>query len=192
MLPTLLLVALAVGIAVARGGSLDNLARTRFGWTWVLFAGLALQLLFELWTPSGLSSPVRLAITLVSIAAVLLFLVANRHLPGSLVAAAGLGMNVSVIIANGAMPVSLDAARVAGISFSSFNELGIKHEILNAGTRLRWIADVIPIPNTQRIFSAGDFVLAAGLAILAYRCTLQGEEQPATQEPEVSPRSASG
>jgi hypothetical protein len=183
MLLALLLAMIAVGAAVTRGGSLDNLAGTRFRWTWVLFLGLAVQILFEIWTPAGFSSGVRLALTLATIAAVLVFLVANSHLPGALIAAVGLALNVLVISVNGAMPVSLHAARVAGITFDAFSQLGIKHEIANAATRLPWLADILPVPHTQKIFSAGDVVLAAGLAILAYRCTLTSNEG------EVSPRS---
>lgn len=188
MLLALLLAMIAVGVAVARGGSLDSLARTKFRWTWILFLGLAVQIFFEIWTPEGFPASARFALTLVTITAVLLFLVANRQLPGALIAAVGLALNVLVISVNGAMPVSLRAARVAGVNFDSFNQVGIRHEIADSATRLPWFADVLAIPHTHNIFSFGDVVLAAGLAILAYRCTLKGAEEEA---PRPSRRSTS-
>ncbi|MEA2460828.1 MAG: hypothetical protein QOH90_1005 [Actinomycetota bacterium] len=187
MLLALLVAIIAAGIAVARGGSLDNLARTRFRWTQVLFAALLLQILFEIWTPASFGPGLRLAVTLVSIAGVLIFLVLNRSIPGALLASIGLALNVLVITVNGAMPVSLHAADIAGISFSSFDNLGIKHEILTASTRLPWLADILPVPHTQKIFSFGDVVLAAGLALLAYNCAMR-----APREESAIPRAASG
>jgi hypothetical protein len=182
MLLALLVAIVAAGIAVARGGSLDNLARTKFEWTPVLFGALALQIVFEIWTPKSFGPGMRLAITLLSIAGVLLFLLLNRSLPGAVIAAVGLGLNVLVISVNGAMPVSLHAARIAGISFSSFDNLGIKHEILTSATKLPWIADILPVPHTQKIFSVGDVFLAAGLAVLAYSCALRDPEGSDTEE----------
>jgi hypothetical protein len=186
MLLALLIAILATVIALLRGGSLDNLARTRFRWTWIVFVGLVVQVFFELFVPDDFPGSARLAITLLSIGTILVFLLANKRLPGTLIASTGLGLNVLVIVVNGAMPVSLHAAKVAGISFGSFDQLGIKHEIMNGATRLRWLGDVIAIPHSQKIFSFGDVVLAAGLAILAYRCTLGADRSE-----EASPSSTS-
>ena len=55
-----------------------------------------------------------LAALIVSNVLVLAWLILNRSLPGLLIAAVGLLMNVAVISANGAMPVSEDAVRTAG------------------------------------------------------------------------------
>ena len=175
MLIALVAAVIAVVVGITRGGSLERLARTRFSWSWVLFAGLILQVGFQIGAPKGLRGSTDLWLTLASIAAVLFFLVANRNLPGTLVASVGLGMNALVIAVNGAMPVSRAAARVAGIDPGSFATPGIKHELLDAGTRLPWLADVLALPRLQTIFSIGDVVLGAGLAILAYRCTVAAE-----------------
>jgi hypothetical protein len=100
-------------------------------------------------------------------AAIVVFLVLNRHLPGMLLAGLGLAMNVVVIFTNGAMPVSLVAADIAGVE-TSLTE-GIGHEPMTSGTVLPWLGDVIPLPGLGVVISAGDVVLAAGLATLAYR-----------------------
>lgn len=178
-----MIVALAAAIAAAiagllRGGSLDRLAETRFAWTPLLFAALAVQLaaslLFEVEGAAGL------AIVLGTNAAVALFLLANRGLPGMTLAALGLLMNVAVIAANGAMPVSQRAAEIAGVSIAELDDAAPKHEAMNDSTALWPLADIIPIPGFRSIFSLGDVVLAAGIAVLVYRRTTRADA-PGTQ-----------
>lgn len=168
MLLALLITIVAGGVAVARGGSLERLARTRFSFAWLLFTGLIFQVVFDVWDPSWLSRGNALAVVLASYAAVLGFLVANNRLPGMLLAAIGLGLNVLVIGLNGAMPVSTEASRVAGIDPAEFRDVGVKHEILGPHTVTPWLADVLAIPGAQIVFSVGDVVLGAGLGRLVY------------------------
>ncbi|MFN2595096.1 MAG: DUF5317 domain-containing protein, partial [Actinomycetota bacterium] len=106
--------------------------------------------------------------------AALLF--ANRNLPGLAPAGLGLALNLPVIGLNGAMPVSVSAARDAGVK-ANLNDIGFKHERMDSATRLRFLGDVIPIPNSQQIFSAGDIVLALGIGWLVYRRTLGETER---------------
>ena len=95
------------------------------------------------------------------------FILANARIPGMLIAGLGLLMNVSVIVANGAMPVSADAADAAGLSPPTQSS-AFKHEQMNSETRVRWLGDVVPLPVLGEVWSAGDFVLAAGIARLIY------------------------
>ena len=160
--------AVSAAVAVRRGGSLSNLASTSFEWTGVLIAALAVQVAADLFAPSDLSSTGLLIVTYLVVAA---FVLRNRMLPGILIAAVGLAMNVLVISLNGAMPVSRWAADIAGAE-SVGNEIGIKHEIADQQTTLPLLGDVIPLPEMGRVISPGDVVLAAGIAILVYRRTL--------------------
>jgi Family of unknown function (DUF5317) len=171
---------------LVRGGSLDGLAATRFRFLWLLFVGFVVQVAFGLWNPPWLSETGELAIVLASNLLVAVFLAANVHLPGTLVAAAGLALNALVIAANGAMPVSLEAADVAGVDREA-SDFGIKHEVLNDDTVLPWIADVIPIPGLSMLISAGDVVLAAGIGWLVYRRTLEDPDSKPSQggSPEI-------
>ena len=164
----LVVAAVSAAVAVRRGGSLSNLASTSFEWTGVLIAALVLQVAAELFAPSDISSTGLLVVIYLAVAA---FVLRNRMLPGILIAVAGLAMNVLVISLNGAMPVSRWAADIAGVE-SVGNEIGIKHEIADPQTTLPWLGDVIPLPETRRVISAGDVVLAAGIAMLVYRRTL--------------------
>lgn len=166
----ILVLIVAVGAALygfARGGSLDGLANTRFRYVWVLFLGLVIQAGFGMWDPAWLTDTGALVIVLVSNAAVALFLAINRHVPGMLIAAFGLLLNVAVIAPNGAMPVSLTAAELAGGDAPA--EFGLKHEILTNDTVFPWLADVIPVPGMRSLLSVGDVVLAAGIGFLVYR-----------------------
>ena len=110
----LLVAILAVVVALLQGGSLERLAGTNFRAVPLLLLGLALQIVFGFWSPSWLTDASGLAILIGSNALVLGWLIVNRALPGLLIAAVGLLMNLAVISANSAMPVSGDAVRAAG------------------------------------------------------------------------------
>lgn len=174
---------------LVRGGSLEPLARTDFRYPSILFAGLFVQAGFGIWDPAWLPDTGDLVVLLASNAAVVVFLAINRHLPGMLLAALGLALNVVVITANGGMPVSLEAAQLAGLEGDSPN-LGIKHEVLGPDTVFPWIADVIPLPGLNIVISVGDVVLAAGIGWLVYKRTL--EEDPSDEQESATPAATSG
>jgi hypothetical protein len=161
----LVVIALSAVVALARGGSLDRLAETEFRLGPLLLLALIIQFGLDLWNPPWLSETGDLAVLLVTNLAVAIFLFVNRHLPGMLLAAAGMLLNVIVITANGGMPVSERAAEIARMPIT---EVGIKHELLNDQTRLPWIADVIPVPVVRRVISPGDIILMSGIALLVY------------------------
>lgn len=178
----LLVLAIAAVVALVRGGSFHNLARTEFRWSWLLLAALVTQLVFDYWDPEWLSDGGGLAVILLTNAAVAVFLARNWEIPGMGLAAVGMLLNVVVIAANGAMPVSLRAAEAAGLEGPP-REPGVKHEILTDDTVLPWLADVIPLPVLERLISVGDVVLAAGIAWLVYaRMTADRESEGATPE----------
>ncbi len=168
VLLALLLAALAGIVAMFRGGSLQRVAETRFSWVWLLFAGFGLQLGFQIWNPEWLTDGWKLTITLLSISGVLAFLVLNRNLAGTLIAALGLTLNVAVISLNGAMPVSLEAVERAGLDPAELSEPGIKHEILDRNTVAPFLGDVLALPLLNQILSVGDIFLAVGFARVVY------------------------
>lgn len=163
---TVAAVTLAVAIlALARGGSLEAIANTRFRAGWVLFTGLVAQLALDVWRPEWLPEGGELGVLLGSNALVAAFLIVNRRLPGMALAGVGLLLNVAVIGSNGAMPVDRNAVAGIGITMEG---AGPKHEPLHDGTVLPWLADVIPVTPTREILSVGDVVLAGGIARLVY------------------------
>jgi hypothetical protein len=81
----------------------------------------------------------------------------------------GLVLNAAVVAANGAMPVSIDAAFRAGVPTGDIAAgLDARHEIAGRGTVWRRLGDVIPVPLPARpeVVSPGDVLVAAGLAEL--------------------------
>ena len=173
---SVLAVAAVAGLyGLIRGGSLDGVAATKFRFLWLLFAGFVLQIGFSLWNPVWLTETGEIAVLVTSNLLVAAFLTANVRLPGMLFAAAGLVLNMLVIASNGAMPVSLEAADVAGTDLETA-DFGIKHEPLGDDTVFPWLGDVIPLPGLSTLISAGDIVLALGLGRLVYRRTLAEDE----------------
>ena len=166
---TLAVLAVAVLVSVVRGGQLRRVADADLRLGWVLFLGVALQVGVDLaaaqgWLPdAGLSG---WSLLLVSQLLVVVFLVANRHLPGVWLVAAGLALNAAVMAANRAMPV--DPSAIAALGIGEVAVPAGKHTLLTAETHLPWLADIIPVPFLRSIVSVGDLVLAAGLLPLTH------------------------
>jgi hypothetical protein len=157
-----LVVALLIGWA--RGGSLDRLGALPLRQRYLAVSALAAQVVGTL-----VGGPFFLIGLIVSGGLVLLFLSRNRGIRGTGLAALGLCANVLVIGANGAMPVSADAAGRAGVSVQSLlTGADARHRLAGTDTRLRQLGDVIPVPLPLRpeVVSPGDVLLAAGLAQL--------------------------
>lgn len=159
--------AVAVVVSLLRGGSLRRLADSDLRWPWLLFLGVAIQVAVDLAAARGAIGGVpSYAGIAMSQAAVLIWVLANRRLPGMALIGLGLLMNVAVIGANGAMPVDTEAIRRLGVEDATVAPG--KHEPMTPDTRLAWLADVIPVPPIRTIVSAGDVVLAVGVAALVH------------------------
>ena len=82
-------------------------------------------------------------------------------------AGVGVLMNFSVIALNGGMPVLVGAAEAAAGCQGGTPAIAesYKHVLLDATTRLSFLADVIPIRmfNQGQVVSLGDVFLAVGL-----------------------------
>lgn len=89
----------------------------------------------------------------------------NRERPGALLVSVGLVLNTAVLMLNGGMPVSADAAARAGddAQVSTFGA-----EIVTADARLGWLGKAVPIafPPRPEVVSPGDLAVAAGLGLV--------------------------
>jgi hypothetical protein len=157
-----LLCALALGWA--RGGSLDRLGmlplRSRRLVVGALLAQVGGTVVGGPFYPAGLVA---------SAALVVAFLVRNRGIRGTGLVALGLAANALVVGVNGAMPVSPQAAARAGVGVQDLLVgADARHELADDGTRLLWLADVVPVPLPLRpeVVSPGDVLVAAGLGQL--------------------------
>ena len=166
--------AIAVGLVLSllTGGSVRALAREPLKGEAVLILLLPIQLLWP-----GIAARLGLECTistiiwlfLMAVLAIVLFLNGSRRW---MLAVAGLGiaLNVLVIGANGAMPVSIKATSEMGVPRDTAREelaSDCLHEELNADTRLAPLADIVTVsgPPWQRgVISVGDVVLAFSLA----------------------------
>ncbi len=164
-----LVLAVATGIVIgfARRGSFANLGRTHLRGVALVFAGVALQLGSTAAERADLSWP-PLTLVLASFALTFAFAALNWRLPGMTLLALGALMNFVVIAANAGMPVSLDALERAGLGnpFEGGAVTKGAHHALDDGSRLTFLADVIPIRVTANVVSAGDIVIWAGLLLL--------------------------
>lgn len=164
---TLLVVIVAVVLSLLRGGRLRRLADAPIRATGLLVTGLALQVGVDVTAAQGLvGGAVNGAVLVLSQVLVVGWVVANRYRAGMPLILLGLLMNLTVIAANGAMPVDLDAVTGAG-GASSLIASG-KHEPLTEASRLAFLADIFAIRLLRTVVSAGDVVLAAGLIPLSH------------------------
>ena len=157
-----LLGALVVGWA--RGGSLEQLGDLPLRDRWLVLAALAAQALGAV--VGGPAYPAGLVLSALLAVA---FLLRNRGTRGTGLVGLGLVANALVVGANGAMPVSVEAASRAGVSLVAV-QVGedLRHELLDEDTRLPWLADVVPVPlpRVAQVVSPGDVLVAAGVGQL--------------------------
>ena len=157
-----LLVAVAAGMLA--GGSLERLGRLTLRSRGLVAGAVGAQVIGTV--VGGPLYPVGLIVSAGLVAA---FLSRNRGIRGTGLLATGLLANALVVGANGAMPVSREAAGRAGTPIQDIL-LGEdpRHEVADRDTRLPWLGDVIPVPLPYRpeVVSPGDVAVAAGIAQL--------------------------
>jgi len=174
-----LLLALAVGhLAGGRAGGLTGgrtggLTGVALSGTHLLVAAFVVQILEPLTSrvvPGAY--PIALA---VSATLMTQFVSRNVSVPGVPLAGVGLLLNAAVVLVNGAMPVSLDAAARAGIAAERLDlAADPRHEPLGDATRLALLADIAPapLPGRPEVVSPGDVLLAAGVGLFVVSAML--------------------
>jgi hypothetical protein len=158
---------IALAMAVIRGGRLTNLGDIELRAWWLLLIALGLQV-GTVWLPdSNWAEGLGLAMVLVSYGLLMTLVLLNRNRPGMWLAGLGVLMNFTVIAVNGGMPVMAEAAEVASGFTVTVPDLSgsFKHVLLDSGSRLTALADVIPIRigGLGQVISLGDVFLAVGL-----------------------------
>lgn len=146
---------------------LSRLARVRVRAVRLLLAAAVVQVGTAALAPGW--APARAFALVLTAVLVGLFLVGNARLPGVPLMALGLLLNLAVISANGAMPVSVPAAAAAGLSRDDLRlHRDAMRERVSTDTRLRLLADVVPValPRWPQVVSAGDVLVASGVGLL--------------------------
>ena len=151
----------------ATGGSLAGLLGNRLRALWLLWLAAAVQV-GEL-SIRAVGRDLRLPLLAVTFALAGAWLALNlpgrpRVMKGAACAAlAGAAANGLAIAANGRMPYSPAAARLAHIPVGSATP---KNVAAGPGSHLTALGDIIPVPVLHAIVSAGDILIVAGAIIL--------------------------
>jgi hypothetical protein len=167
----LLLVALLIGLlaGLATGGKLGNVANLNIRWPWLVVAALVVR---EVAVFSPLSGVEGVQYVYVAALAALVAWTAWHafRLRGALIVAVGAGLNLVVVIANGArMPVAADLAGRLAMR----GHIG-QYAVMGSGTNLGWLGDWIGVPGPLGgAYSPGDVVIAIGIATVAFFGTRQ-------------------
>lgn len=188
MLLVLIVVLAALVVGRLAGGTPARLGALPLGSRRLVVLALAVQLVGAV--VGGPAYGVGLA---VSAALVVAFLSRNRGLRGTGLIALGLLANALVVGANGAMPVSAEAAGRAGTGTGALVAgTDPRHELSGSQTRLPWLADVVPVPLPRfpLVVSPGDVLVAAGAAQLVVAGMLR--QRPVPRLPVVAAGSADG
>lgn len=140
------------------------------------------------------SSPFHGIVRVIELLLLCVFVGANIRVPGAKLVLAGLIMNAVVVAVNGgSMPVSYDCLVVAwgkrGVAEGIATFPFVKQMLINAGTRLWFLCDVIPAPKGfvlfPGVYSVGDLISSAGamIAIISLmRTPLPSEARAALEE----------
>ena len=167
ILVVLMILGTAMAVGLALRGSLRPFTTLNIHWWGAAALGLAIPLV--LFLPDNLTPDQVRAVWALSYALLLGFGLVNRRLPAMPLIILGLVLNASVVVATAGMPVSADAARMAGAQAALTTTRGEpqKHHLMTDRDVLRPLGDIIPVPPPLgALFSPGDVLLYGGLAWL--------------------------
>jgi hypothetical protein len=154
---------LGVLIGYLRGGRMEGLAG--IGFQWAPAAILALLAQVVLFSPLMVGAGAWIPILYIATTGIVLAVViANRHLPGLRIGAAGAVCNLAAILANGGyMPASREALEFAGLSATD----DVANSIVVANPALGFLTDIFALPAflpLANVFSFGDLLIGIGIA----------------------------
>jgi hypothetical protein len=163
-------IALAFVVVIATKGSFARLGSLHFRTLWLLFFGLAIQIVLEIVDfPKDRIDDVGIGVLLLSYVAILAFCVVNRKVKGMTLIAVGVALNVLVIALNQGMPTKDDVQQRNGREVHVPIERTVKHRPEESDDLLGFLGDVITapgLPNQQ--FSIGDIVMGLGIVDLCF------------------------
>jgi uncharacterized protein DUF5317 len=161
-------VVIALLVGWLTGGRLGGLANVPLR-GWPLMIGAAVASGVGVVVGDAADGTVAVVATVAAAALLIVLVVRNAAVEGIPLLAAGLLLNAIVVGANGAMPVSLDAAAAAGVATGPFaTGDDARHVLAGPTTRLDRLGDVIavPLPHYPEVVSPGDVLVVAGVALL--------------------------
>ena len=164
----LIAVLVAMGTGLLLGGRISGVGMLRLRGEALLLALLAWQLAAPSLRLSGLATDVLRITWLATFPVMFVVAAVNWRVPGMLVLSAGLALNSAVVLANGGMPVDMGvAALAAGRASAAIGSTDYVHLVSVSATRLKLLADVLPMSGPlgiSAVVSVGDLLLLAGLS----------------------------
>ncbi len=148
------------------GGRLTALGELRLRALPVPIIALALQVVLVSVVPGG-NEQLHAGLHIATYVLIGIFLIANRHIAGVPLIAAGTAANALAISLNaGVMPASRSAQRIAGLAQTGHvfhNSAALAHP------HLLWLGDVIPVPGPlPNVLSVGDCAIFLGMLVLLH------------------------
>jgi uncharacterized protein DUF5317 len=176
----LVILAVLAGVIAGgvRGGRLDGLTQAEVKMFPALLIGLALQGAAALASALDWVSGAVPTVMLLALAALGVFTIANRPLPGMLLIGLGVLLNLTVIGLNGGMPVTDGARERAGQTVASPPSArpDARHVRVDEQTHLRLLADVLAVRPFRTVVSVGDITQYAGVFLLVQGLIVHGEQ----------------
>lgn len=159
-----LLAGFAAGLVL--GGRLGGLAELRLRWVPVVLAGLLAQVILFSGPVADRIGALGPVLYVGSTAIVFAAVLRNARLPGLPIVATGAAANLAAITANGGyMPASPGALAAIGHGLASAysNSSVVAHPVLEPLTDIFALPRWLPFTN---VFSVGDILIAAGVAVV--------------------------
>jgi hypothetical protein len=165
-----LAVFLGILLRLLRSGSLRNLSEVKLRGEGFLLGIFTAQMLIMLLPLPAAWHAAAYLVWITTFPPLVLIAWWNRREPGLWAIGLGLLLNFLVVVSNGGMPVSAAAALVVNPALAVLRipATDFAHVLLSAGTRLPWLADIIPLPGPAGIrglLSIGDCFIILGIAL---------------------------
>lgn len=174
----ILAIVLGIVLGVLAGGRAANLLDIKFRKVWIVLIAFSIQILSQVLGYLGISFFLDRSIIIQGIiyCLMLTWFWLNRQYVGLCLIGAGCILNTVVIMANGGrMPVNynlISASKASAAADIIKSGLDSKHVIIDQGTRLTFLADIIHLPGflgfMMQVVSIGDIVVVAGLFWVIY------------------------
>ncbi|MCZ7631469.1 MAG: DUF5317 domain-containing protein [Microthrixaceae bacterium] len=165
LLPTLVALAVGVGLGLRWGGSFHNITQWRPVFPLIGAGGLTLMILTDV---VGIRGTPAVLLRLLALGLIVAFAVLNIHTGGMVLVAAGFGLDLLVTLINWGMPVSVGAMVASGMAHdraaAEAMTLSGGREVAD-GAWLGFLGDVIPLPWGQ-VVSIGDLLWLSGLTLV--------------------------
>jgi hypothetical protein len=177
------LAAVALGLALgwASGGATRGLEALKLRFEVPVIALFVVQAVARGRVAGARATSFGLGLWALSCVVLLILLVPDWRRPGIWIAEMGIGINLMVVLVNGAMPVFLPpSAAVASASMSVARSLGF-YQLAGPGTVAGMLGDVLQCSfwRFHALVSAGDVLLAVGVTVLIAASML---DSPTTTE----------